>query len=261
MPTQWFGKAIGAVLGFAVGGPFGLLLGGLAGHQFDQGAQTRFARGRGSAQTQRLFFEVTFEVMGHLAKVDGRVTEEEIRIARRIMHSMHLSPEQVHVAIDRFSAGKKGGYPLDSRLEALGAKIGRRGDLVRAFVEIQLQAAIGGGDIGQAKRQRLWEVARRFGVGRVQLAQIEALIRAQMNQSPGAPGAQIDLDAAYGALGVAASASDQEVKTAYRRLMNQHHPDKLVSKGLPESMVEIAASKTHEILAAYERIKTHRGFK
>ena len=55
--------------------------------------------------------------------------------------------------------------------------------------------------------------------------------------------------------------SDADVKTAYRRLMNRHHPDKLVSKGLPESMIDLAEKRTQQIGAAYERIKDERGFK
>ncbi len=66
---------------------------------------------------------------------------------------------------------------------------------------------------------------------------------------------------AYAALGVAADASDKEVKMAYRRLMNQHHPDKLVAKGLPESMMTVAKDKTREIRTAYDLIKDQRGIK
>ena len=255
---QWYGKAIGATLGLLVAGPIGSILGALLGHQFDEGAG---AGGIGASKlTQSIFFEVTFEVMGHLAKVDGRVSEEEVRVARRIMHAMQLTPEQVRLAIDRFTAGKSPQYPLEARLAELGAHIEPRRDLSRAFVEIQLQAAIGGGEFDNVKRQRLWEVARSFGIGRVELAQIEALIRAQGQQAMRERGAP-SLDGAYRVLGLEAAASDKEVKTAYRRLMNQHHPDKLVSRGLPESMVTIAEQKTREIRAAYEHIKTERGFK
>jgi DnaJ like chaperone protein len=256
---QWYGKAIGAALGLIVAGPVGSILGAILGHQFDQGYGSQLAGPSGL--TQSLFFEITFEVMGHLAKVDGRVTEEEIRIARRIMHAMRLSPEQVRLAIDHFTTGKAPQYPLNARLAELERRIGQRHDLSRAFVEIQLQAAIGGGEIDNAKRQLLWEVARTFGIGRVELAQIEALIRAQSQQTaPGHDGAPT-LDAAYRILGLESAASDKEVKTAYRRLMNQHHPDKLVSRGLPESMVTLAEQKTREIRAAYERIKAERRFK
>jgi DnaJ like chaperone protein len=254
---EWFGKALGGTLGLFVGGPVGSILGALLGHQFDQGLGSQLTGG--SKHTQGLFFEVAFEVMGHLAKVDGRVSEDEIRVARRIMHAMRLTPEQVRVAIDRFTAGKEPRYPLDERLAELRGRIGQRRDLTRAFVEIQLQAAIGGGDIDNAKRHLLWEIARTFGIGRVELAQIEALIRAQAQ--PRSQNNSISLVEAYRVLGVESSVTDKEVKTAYRRLMNQHHPDKLVSRGLPASMVTLAEQKTREILGAYERVKAQRGFK
>ena len=256
---QWFGKAVGAALGLIIGGPVGSVLGALLGHQFDAGFTGQPSGAY--AETQNLFFEITFEVMGHLAKVDGRVSEEEITIARRIMHAMHLSPEQVRVAIDRFTTGKRAEYPLGERLAELGRRIGRRRDLCRAFVEIQVQAAVGSGEIANAKRKLLWEVARALGIGRVELAQIEALVRAQTQRSPQGQGGTISLDAAYRVLGVDPSVGDKDVKTAYRRLMNQHHPDKLVSRGLPASMMALAEQKTREIRAAYERIKAQRGFR
>ena len=61
-------------------------------------------------------------------------------------------------------------------------------------------------------------------------------------------------------LNVQPDAGEAEVKRAYRRLMSQHHPDKLVSKGLPEEMVKVATRKTQEIKAAYEKIREARGF-
>ena len=253
---QWFGKAIGAVLGLAVAGPWGSLLGVVLGHQFDEGVGRQFG---GAADTQGLFFAVTFEVMGHLAKVDGRVTEEEIRIARRIMHAMHLNPEQVKSAIGFFTTGKSPGYPMGERVRELASRIGGRRDLARAFVEIQLQAALGGGPIDAGKRRLLWQIARSLGMSRAELAQIEALLRAQQGGPANETGPT--LGDAYKVLGVDSSASDSAVKTAYRRLMSQHHPDKLVARGLPASMTAIAEEKTREIRAAWERIRSERNIR
>jgi len=64
------------------------------------------------------------------------------------------------------------------------------------------------------------------------------------------------LKEAYAVLGITNAASKAEVKKAYRRQMNEHHPDKLVSKGMPEEMVKMATEKTQEIKAAYELIVT-----
>jgi DnaJ like chaperone protein len=254
---QWFGKGLGGLIGAAIAGPFGSLLGVLVGHQLDQTMSGR----RGSVrEISRLFFETTFEVMGQIAKVDGRVSEDEVRVARRIMHGMRLTEEQVQSAIDRFTRGKRADYPLEARLAALAAQLGGRGDLARAFVQIQLQAAVGAGNVGAEKRQVLWRVANALGVSRAELAQIEAIVRGFERRGAEPTPAQ-KLDEAYKVLGVTPQASNDEVKTAYRRLMNQHHPDKLVARGLPQSMIGVAEQKTHEVRTAYERIKTQRGFK
>jgi DnaJ like chaperone protein len=257
---QWLGKGIGGLIGAAIAGPVGSLVGVLVGHQFDQQLA---ARRRPSAHAiSRLFFEVAFEVMGRVAKVDGRVSEDEIRVARLIMQGMNLSPEQTRSAIDCFTRGKRSDYPLQERLTALAAQIGGRTDLSRAFMQVQVQAVVGAGVVGGDKRDLLARVATTLGVSRAELAQIEALVRGFARQQGGARSTTKEtLAEAYRVLGVEPSASDDEVKTAYRRLMSQHHPDKLVARGLPESMKGIAEQKTQEVRAAYEQVKTQRGFK
>jgi DnaJ like chaperone protein len=235
---QWLGKGIGGLVGAVIGGPVGSLVGVIVGHRVDQ--------------IRRLFFETTFEVMGHVAKADGRVSEDEVQVARRIMQAMRLNDEQVQDAIEHFTRGKRANYPLEDRL----AELDGGGALARTFMQVQLQAALGAGVVGREKREALARVARALGVGRAELEQIEAIVRGV----PG-DGAKQGLDAAYRVLGVDGHASDEAVKTAYRRLMNQHHPDKLVARGLPVSMVGVAEQKTREVRAAYEQIKTQRGFK
>ena len=255
---QWFGKAIGGLLG-ALAGPWGAAAGVFLGHQVDMQAEAR--KGRPSVHSiSQLFFEVAFEIMGRVAKVDGRVSEDEIRVARQIMQGMRLTPELTNAAIDCFTRGKGSSYPLPDRLDALAAQIGDRIDLARAFMQLQLQAAVGAGGIDAGKRELLERVAKALGVSRAEMAQIEALVRGFGRQSGGPTSAEA-LAGAYRVLGVDAAAGDDVVKTAYRRLMSQHHPDKLVARGLPESMKSVAEQKTQEVRAAYETIKAQRGLK
>lgn len=254
---RWFGKAIGAALGMALGSYPGAVLGALLGHQFDQGLGD--ALPGATPRAQHVFFAVTFEVMGRVAKVDGRVTEEEVQIARRIMHRMQLKPDQVRQAIGYFTAGKRADYPLQQRLNDLAASIGHRPEVARAFVEIQVQAAVGAGDIAQSKRELLWQIAHTLGLNRVELAQIESMLRGGRQVSR--PEQRLDLGSAYSTLGIEQNADEKDIKIAYRRLMNQHHPDKLVSRGLPESMTAVAEARTLKIRAAYDRIREDRGFK
>ena len=259
---QWAGKAFGGIVGLLAGGPLGSLLGLVVGHQFDQGFGDRLSGGRakGSARTRQLFFETTFGVMGYIAKSDGRVSEDEIRAARRIMHGMALSPEQVTLAIEQFTLGKSPAFRLNEAVDQLARKLGGRRDLIRAFIEIQLQALVASGGFDKAKRDLLWTIARRLGMGRVELAQIEALVRAHQTSAAAGRDRIQDLEQAYRVLGVERTAPERDIKLAYRRLMSQHHPDKLVSRGLPESMKANAEQKTREIRAAYDQIKAQRNF-
>ena len=102
-----------------------------------------------------------------------------------------------------------------------------------------------------------------LGFSPLDLERLESMIRAERHASKGSRSGRVDHvsdDDAYAILNITSSVSDAEVKRAYRRLMNQHHPDKLVAKGLPKEMMKLAEEKTHEIRVAYERIRETRGF-
>lgn len=253
---------LGAALGAMAGGPVGALFGAVIGHQFDRGVSE--SRGMPPPTVQQAFFETTFAVMGRIAKADGRVSENEIRAARAVMHHMRLTAGQVQEAIGLFTEGKSRDYPVFESVERLRRMTPRRHDLHRAFIEIQMQAMLAGGSIHAASRDVLWEVAQALRISRVELAQIEALIRLHRSRS-GAQGqarpASTDLGDAYRVLGVDPDAGEKEIKTAYRRLMNQHHPDKLKARGMPESMIPVAEEKTREIRAAYDAVRQSRGMR
>lgn len=262
MSTGWTGKFVGAVLGSVAGGPIGAVVGAFLGHQFDRGAAQRPTRDWGGVG--RIFFETTFGVMGHVAKADGRVTEAEIQAARGIMGRMRLDPAQVGEAVTLFRAGKASDWPLEERVRRLARACGHRRSLRRAFLEIQMEAALSGGGLSAETRSALWRVAQALELTRVEMAQIEALLR--MARGAGRQGEPVrehrpSLGEAYRVLGLVPAASDAEAKLAYRRLMNQHHPDKLRARGMPDSMIPVAEEKTREIRAAWEIVRAARGLK
>lgn len=262
-----WGKIIGFALGWLLTHNLGgAIIGAIIGHfLLDQGGGAGFAD---AGQVSRIFFETTFTVMGHVAKADGHVSENEIRMARAVMGHMRLSPERVEAAIALFNAGKQVDFDLDAAMQAF-LHVGRqRRDLRRMFIEIQLQGALADGRITDAERRVLERVAALLGVSALELRQLEALIIAAQRRYGWSTGGRTasapprdGLDDAYAMLGVTSGASDAEVKKAYRRLMNRHHPDKLAAKGLPDDMREVAAEKTREILAAYEQVRAARGMK
>lgn len=259
---NWWGKLAGGLAGLATGRPLLVLLGVILGHQFDRGyARWRESR-PGQARLPAEFLRITFETMGHLAKADGRVSEAEIGAARRIMHELGLSADDTRSAMDWFNQGKRPGYPLRGRLQRLAALAGGS-DLGRAFLRLQLRVALADGGIHSRERALLWVMAGEFGIGRVEFAQMEAVLRAQQGfaRSERGRAERRVADRAYEVLGVPESASDGDIKQAYRRLMNRYHPDKLATKELSAEDLAGAQQRTREIRSAYETLKSRRGFR
>ena len=263
---SWWGKVLGGTFGFMLGGPIGALVFAALGHSFDRGLELADDDGmfpRGSQErVQTVFFTASFSVMGAICKADGRVTEDEIELARQVMGQMQLSEEQRKAAIKLFDEGKKPGFPLDEVLQQFRRELGFRTNLLQMFMEIQLYAAYADGVMHAGELKLLRHVCQVLGFPRSQFEKLDAGIRAQFHHQGDSGGRQgeISLSDAYDVLGISKKASDAEVKRAYRRLLSQHHPDKLVSKGLPEEMIKIATDRTHEIRTAYEKIKKERGF-
>jgi DnaJ like chaperone protein len=260
-----WGKLLGAVCGYLIAGPLGLLIGLLIGHQIDRRLSSAESLSSGyghisQVQIQQAFFEATFSVMGSLAKADGRVSEEEISLAREIMARMGLSEESRLEAIKLFTAGKQADFPLEKALSRFHFATQRAHNLRQIFIEIQMHAAYADGELNASEREVLLLICDELGFSALDFERLDAMIRAEQHAAQGGSVEHVSLDNAYAILNIRSDASDSEVKRAYRRLMNQHHPDKLVAKGLPEEMMKLAEEKTHEIRIAYERIQTVRGF-
>jgi len=282
---NWAGKIIGGTLGMLALGPIGAALGAFIGHQFDSGqiSIATFTGGPDPRLVNQLFFPTAFRVMGHIAKADGRVTEQEIASARSVMYAMHLQPEQIQAAIGYFNEGKQPSFDLDAALAQLRASIARTPDLALFFVEIQLQASIAGNGLSEVPRARLQRVALLLGLSAGDFARLESLQRFRQGASMGAgggaggaggtggSGAGMGMGAAaahneriaqaYSLLDASAQMSDEDVVKAYRRQMSRHHPDKLRANGLPQSMLERAKERTQQIQAAYELIRERRGMR
>lgn len=255
----WWGTLLGGTLGFMFGGPLGALLGAALGRNFDRGIKITDEHGAfGAGQQERVqaaFFTTTFSVMGHIAKADGKVSKDEIAAANSIMGRMQLNAQQRKAAIRLFNEGKKTGFPLHDVLQQFRRECSRRHNLMQMFLEIQIATAMADGHFHASEKRVIFTIGEQLGFSR---ADIEHLF--SMSSGTGrTPGEQRQtLAQAYEILGVAKTASDAEVKKAYRRMMSQHHPDKLIAKGLPEEMIKLATEKTQQIRAAYEQIKDSR---
>lgn len=252
-----WGRLLGVVFGYLLGGFLGGLIGYFLGSQLDR--QVHLVPGGGRVrQIQTTFFSATFSVMGHLCKADGRVTQHEIEMARSIMRQMQLNPEQTRQAQGFFREGKSADFSLEQTLQGLRQACRFQPMLLRNFVEIQLLAAYADGHVDPTERQILESICLHLGFSQTDFAQLEQAVKAHVHAASQQASGGMELSDAYAILGVSEQASDAEVKKAYRRQMSQHHPDKLVSQGLPEEMMKLAVEKSQEIQKAYEIIQKAR---
>ena len=277
---SWGGKIIVGLLGMLVGGPIGLIVGLLVGHFLDRGVERLrafnpfrpYAPGEKEA-LQDALFSAAFSIMGHLAKADGQVSKEELGAAQAVMTRMGLDEEQRRRARDAFRSGKEEGFPLDDTVAAFRDKTRERRHMVMVLLEFLIQMALADGELDPREERILFRVAEGLGIPEAQFRQILNMMLAQARFSWAGAGAgagagggaaadrsRPSLSQAYQVLGVSESASDQEVKKAYRRLMSENHPDKMAARGVPEEMIRVATEKTAEISKAYEMIKESRGF-
>ena len=298
---NWWGKLIGGGLGFLVGEAPGALVGVAIGHYLDThhpAAESRLStffrrHAQQRRDSQSLFFDTLFALMGHVAKSKGRVTEADIAVAQTVMERMGLDATRKRHAIDRFKEGKSSHYPMDQAIERFRRQVDNEG-LNRLILETLLEIAYANGRLSSPESRLLNRVRERLRFDRTEFDKLEELVRAerrfadhrrqgeearartrsqQRESGPqragragsgrrtpnvtrrGPPGAEY-----YAILGVSPRATEQEIRHAYRRLLSQHHPDKMMAQGLSDDAVKLAAHQTHEIKSAYEKIRRLRGF-
>lgn len=278
--NTWWGKILGGFFGYLSGGATGAVFGVLVGNFFDQGLRKMYSDPHWLYHTQtqkvvqKVFFESTFAVMGYLAKADGRVTEEEVAVARQFMEEMRLSSEQKNLAKRLFNEGKLKTFDLSTTLDTLLSACRNNKELLRVFIDIQYKAAMVDGlssnkinalnavftHLGFAplhKQNRFYEEfsSTYYDEPEPKQRQSSSSYQKRPYHSP-----QSTLAQAFALLEVEPSATKQEVKKAYRRMISQNHPDKLISQGLPPEMIKLANDKTQKIVKAYEVICENKGW-
>ncbi len=279
--NRWWGKIIGAILGYLLAGSAGALFGILIGNLFDRSMLGHYSRPlwyyhvEKRQQIQRVFFEATFSIMGHIAKADGRVSQREIDMATTLMNDMGLNREQKKGAQKFFNEGKAATFNLGPMLDRLKANCHDNPELLKLFMDIQYRSALTDG-FSEKKINTLDIIFRRMGFAPLReqyrfyedFRQQTAYQRHESsnqrshhyNHSRPQQSSYNSLAHAYAILELDPSANKQETKKAYRRLISRNHPDKLIAQGLPEAMIKIANEKTQQITKAYEQICVSKGW-
>jgi len=219
-------------------------------------------------QKQSVFFKTVFTLMGKLAKADGRVSETEIAHVEKFMQQLNMSPNNRKKAIKHFQTGAKLDYDVDPLIENFIEVTATSPNLKQMLMVYLLRVAAADGQLDQKETALMREISQKVGYSEQQFAQLMAMLQGQdqfaggQYQQGGSASNYRSIDAvaaAYQALGVSKDDSDSEIKKAYRRLVREYHPDKLMGQGLPEAMIKEATERSQEIQTAYDTIKKSRG--
>lgn len=271
----WWGKILGAFFGYLMAHATGALIGILIGNFFDRALCEHFARplwqqdAEKNPELQGIFLEATFCLLGYLAKADGRVSEEEILQAKRCMERLHLNKKQKDQAQVHFNEGKQAHFNADKILMQLKALSQNKPFLLHTFLDMQYTMAKVDG-MNEKKIRALNLLLVKLGLAPLHKQQqfhedfhFRSANNRQQNHyryqnyqsnSTESP------DQAHALLGTHATSTQEEVKTAYRRLLSRNHPDKLIAKGASDAEVKTANVKTQAIRKAYEQICESKGW-
>ncbi|MGN6330019.1 MAG: co-chaperone DjlA [Rhodanobacter sp.] len=263
--TLWF-----TFFGLLIGHGAGAITGAIIGFIFDN---LRHSQRKRATPEAGGFVGPLFTLLGAVAKSDGRVSEAEIAIAERLMSRMGLNAEQRKQAATSFNVGKQPEFDVTRTINELRQWVGMRRDHAFPVLDVVIETVLAEGNPPPEKMAILRQLAFALRVSDMELMALMAMKGYAWNAGPGrrghGPGAgsggyvppqrSSQGPDPYAVLGVDRSADDRAIKRAYRKLISEHHPDRLGD--LPDDMRKRAESRASEINAAYDRIKEMRGFK
>ncbi|HZJ89015.1 MAG TPA: co-chaperone DjlA [Sphaerochaeta sp.] len=246
----WLGKITGGIIGLLFGGPVGMVIGIFIGHQFDKATRVEYtAQPTSLDQRQMYFFAGAFSLLGKVAAIDGSVSEQErARVIAFINTQLRLSTQQAQLALSIFETASKSEESFDHIAMQFAQTFRFEPAILQVVLEMLVQVAIADGRITTAEEALVRRAAQIFGFP---MHIVDHFIARYSPQA--APN-----NKAYATLGLSPSASDAEVKAAYRRLSREFHPDTLASQGMGDEFSAHATAKFRDIQEAWETVKTER---
>ena len=237
-----WGKIVGGAAGFALGGPLGAIVGAAAGHAVD-----KMRAGPPSEKQRQAAFSIAVIVLAaKMAKADGVVTRDEIDTFKRMFHVPAHEMRNVGRLFDQAKQDSAGYAPYARQV----AELFHDSPLVlEELLDGLFLIAKADNVVHPAELQFLYHVSEIFGFDQATFERVCESQRAPVEAAP------------YGVLGVGQEESNADIKNAYRALVREHHPDRLMAQGMPQEFIDVANKKVAAINEAYHRIRRERNMK
>jgi DnaJ like chaperone protein len=240
-----WGKILGGAAGFAIGGPLGALVGAAAGHAVDMMRAGRAADAGGEDLTRQTAFAIAVIVLGaKMAKADGRVSPAEIAAFKEVFH---IPPEEMKNVGRLFNQARRDSRGFEPYARQVARMFAGKPAVLEELLGGLFHIARADGSVHPKEMEFLRAVSDIFGFDATTFDRMRA---AHLGA---------DITDPYAILGVARSASDDEIRRAWRGLLREHHPDTLMAQGMPQDFIDVATEKVATINVAYDRIRAQRG--
>ena len=238
------GGIVGGMIGFTLLGPIGALVGSVMGSRMTRQAKSR--RNSNNLDHQVAFFTALFACLAKIAKADGRVSEEEVsKIESFISNKFNFSEDERNFAINIFQKAKSDSVSFEAYAKQLYQLLGSSPNSLLVFYELLFELAMADGEMHENEERLLRKIPNIFRFDK-------NVYKELYNKYVG------KIKNAYEILGVNKGMTFDEIKKVYRVKRKEFHPDALISKGLPQELIEKAKEKFIEIQAAFEIIEKEK---
>ena len=250
----WMGKIVGGAIGFAMGGPLGAVAGAIFGHAYDKGAEMEYQtlkrpRLSESEEAQLTFFVAAFSMLAKLVRADGHITREEIDSVEKIMvQDLNLDLQSRRIAVNIFNAALDSPQSFQDYATQFYARFHFKPQLLEFMLDLLFKVSAIHGRLRKSEEDLLMAAAKIFRFSDQRYLNIKSRYVRVVDQS-------------YAVLGCSPNDSNERIKSSYRKLVREFHPDAISAKGLPEEFTAFAQEKFRKIQEAYENIKKERGIK
>lgn len=222
------GRALGSAVGALLGGPAGVLLGLFAGTRYDRRAR------------ERQLLDACAQLLGRLYACDGRVSAAEVEAAEALFEQLAADPDARRLAVEAFEAGRRGDDPAPL-LDWLARALKPQSDEALAFLDVLLTAAWAEGEPKPVQRALLTRIGAALGF---QSGFVDTRLQVLRPRALPPP---VELAEARALLGVGATATAAEIRSAWRRRVQQAHPDRLQGAGADPAQIAAAQAELADL--------------
>ncbi len=234
-----WGSLIGGMVGLSLGGPFGMLLGSIIGGKI---ARTRSGRRNFGtfAQPQQVFALSLIVLSAKLSKADGQVSKEELIAVRDKLKIPENEIEQVGKIFNKAKKESAGYEPYAQQV----AQIYKNNlNVLEEVINILFYIAEADGNVSQSELNMIQHIAQIFGLNQAQFNSIKESRKSSDRLNP------------YIVLESKPEDDLQTIRKKYLQLSKEHHPDILISKGVPQEVIAESKKKMRAINSAWDQIQ------